>query len=209
MGSPATEAGRKDDELQHEVVIEQRFWLGERPVTQRQYEALMGANPSMFKGRNRPVENVSHDDALEYCRRLSKHIGRAARLPTEAEWEYACRAGRRTPFNTGTGIRVDQANFNSEVGSSDTGRFAPNAWGLYDMHGNVQEWCADWYGPYAGGTSTDPGGPTAGKSRVLRGGGWRHPPENLRSARRGQSPPKSRARDIGFRVLIETREDLR
>ena len=203
MGSPETEAGRGADEFRREVTISRPFYLGERSVTQSQYESVMGVNPSLFKGSNRPVENVSWDDATEFCRRVSEFSGRSMRLPTEAEWEYACRAGTTTAFHTGAAIRPEQAHFNSRTGTVDAGSFPANAWSLFDMHGNAQEWCADWHGPYETGPVADPKGPPKGESRVLRGGGWRHPPENLRSAHRGKSPPESRARDIGFRVLLE------
>ena len=217
MGSPPAEAFRGEDELSRAVTITRPFHLGRHEVTQAQYEAVMGKNPSAFKGEKRPVENVSWFDAADFCRRASERTGRTVRLPTEAEWEYACRAGTTGPFSVGASIAPDQANYNSQPGDADgyagvhggrTGNvdaFRPNAWGLFNMHGNVQEWCADGYAPYPPGPATDPRGPPGAERRVLRGGGWRHPPEKLRSARRGESPPEGRGRDIGFRVAVEVR----
>jgi len=211
MGSPAGEAQRDNDETQHEVTISKPFYMGKYEVTQGQWQAVMGSNPSYFKGGDRlPVETVSWDDCQEFLRKA----GTGLRLPTEAEWEYACRAGTRTPFNMGETISTDQANYegNFVYGSGrkgeyrektvEVGSFAPNAWGLYDMHGNVWEWCADWYGAYPGGAATDPTGAGSGQGRVLRGGSWYDVPWYCRSAFRGGLKPDARDLNFGFRVVV-------
>ncbi|MDR3077516.1 MAG: formylglycine-generating enzyme family protein, partial [Planctomycetota bacterium] len=163
MGSPESEAGRYGiEEIQHEVTISKPFYLGICEVTQAQYEAVVGNNPSQYKGNGgtKPVESVSWDDAREFCRKASDLAGKRFRLPTEAEWEYACRAGTATPFSTGETLSPKQASLidakNRETLAA--GSFPPNAWGLHDMHGNVWEWCSDWYGAYATGKQTDPQG---------------------------------------------------
>ena len=156
MGSPETEANRESHEVRHQVAISKPFYLGVYAVTQAQYRMVMGVNLSKFKGDNLPVESVSWNEAVEFCQKLSANTDRKVRLPTEAEWEYACRAGTTTPFNTGDTISTDQANYdgnhtygNGSKGvfrekTTPVGSFPPNAWGLYDMHGNVWEWCSDW-----------------------------------------------------------------
>jgi formylglycine-generating enzyme required for sulfatase activity len=224
MGSPNGEADRLDMESpQHEVSVSD-FFLGKFTVTQAQWRAVaqlpqinksLNADPSNFKGDNRPVEQVSWDDAQEFCARLSQATGKAYRLPSEAQWEYACRAGTTTPFAFGATLNTDIANYrgdlaygNGKKGVSreqtvDVGSFPPNAWGLYDMHGNVWEWCEDsWHNNYNGA-------PTDGtawidnstESKLLRGGSWIHAPRNCRSAIRGGSSRDDRDRFIGFRVL--------
>src|SRR5262249_11255020 len=157
-------------------------FLGACPVTQAQWQAVMGYNLSRFKGENRPVDGVSWEDCQEFCMKLSKLEGKVYRLPTEAEWEFACRAGTTTPFATGPTISTDHANFDGTYiyeggkkgvyrkATTPVGSFPPNAWGLCDMHGNVWEWCSDLYGPYPDGDITDPIGPATGEDRVLRGG---------------------------------------
>jgi formylglycine-generating enzyme required for sulfatase activity len=201
MGSPASEPGRFDNEgPQHSVTVSS-FYMGKYEVTQREWREVMGNNPSNFKGDDLPVEQVSWYDVVEYCNKRSQREGLAAaytingtnvtwnksangyRLPTEAEWEYACRAGTTTPFSTGNNITTSQANYNGnypyngnakgtyQLKTTPAGSFAPNAWGLYDMHGNVWEWCWDWYGDYAQ-AQTDPMGAGSGSSRVNRGGSW-------------------------------------
>ena len=235
MGSPESEAGRDSDEVQRWVTVGS-FYMGKYPVTQREYQAVMGTNPSHFKGDNLPVENVSWYDAIEYCNRLSQKEGltpaytidksrsdpnnrseydkvrwvvtwnRSAngyRLPTEAEWEYACRAGTTTPYNVGNSISSSLANFNSSnVGrTTPVGMYAPNPWALYDMHGNVWEWNWDWYGSYSTSDLNNPVGPTSGTSRVIRGGGWDNSAVDVRSASRNVSTPSSRSSFIGFRLV--------
>ena len=192
------------------MTIGKPFYLGIHQVTQHQYFAVMGASPSRFSdsnfsNANHPVENVSWNDAREFCDRLSKKTGKKARLPTEAEWEYACRAGTTTAFNTGDNLRPDQANFN-ESGKTQTvpvGSYPANALGLFDMHGNVWEWCSDWYGNYPEGAAIDPKGPERGSSRVLRGGSWNDSPVICRSAHRFWDVPIHRDNLIGCRLALD------
>jgi formylglycine-generating enzyme required for sulfatase activity len=207
MGSPDSEQGRRKDEgPQHEVVISRPFYMGVTEVTQTQYQAVMGNNPSEFKGPRNPVENVSWNYATEFCKKLSEKTRQAVRLPTEAEWEYACRAGSNTKFcfgdaNEGLG---DYAWYGDNTGrtTQPVGQKKPNAWGLYDMHGNVWEWCADWYGDYPKGVVTDPQGPASGTYRVLRGGCWFYDPFLCRSAYRDSDSPDYRYGHCGFRVVV-------
>ena len=245
MGSPSNEPSRESDETQHQVTVSS-FYMSKHEVTQREYQEVMGTNPSNFKGDNLPVENVSWYDAVEYCVRRSEREGltpaytidkgrsdpnnqnssdnvrwavtwnpnaNGYRLPTEAEWEYACRAGTVTPFNTGSNITTSLANYdgnypynNNSKGTyrertTTVGSFPANPWGLYDMHGNVWEWCWDWYGGYASGAQTDPRGAVSGSYRVIRGGSWNSSGRNLRSAYRGRSTPSIRHYDYGFRLV--------
>ena len=220
MGSPEGEDGRLASEgPQHEVTISKAFYMGVTEVTQAQYEAVMGKNPSQFKGRNNPVEQVSWNDAVEFCRKLSAKTGHAVRLPTEAQWEYACRAGTKTPFHTGDTITSEAANFDgtqpyvkslAALFRRDTtavGSFAPNLFGLYDMHGNVWEWCADWFDEksYTAEDKTDPTGPASGAGRVLRGGCWYNGPRDCRSASRYWFKPDGALSDFGFRVAVDVK----
>ena len=196
-----------EGEDRHAVTISKPFYLGVTEVTQAQYEAVMGANPSEYKGATTPVECVSWDDAAEFCRKLSEKTGQTVRLPTEAEWEYACRAGTQTEFSFGADPSAlgDYAwhGGNSGYYPHPVGRKKPNAWGLYDMHGNVHEWCADWYGEYPKGPVTDPTGPASGTVRVLRGGSWGYDkPINFQCANRQVSAPTDRFRRNGFRVVV-------
>src|SRR3954463_1058768 len=145
MGSPPDEEGRLDNEVLHRVTLPRVFWLGISPVTQGQWQAVMGSNSSRFQGDRRPGENVFWDDCVAFCRRL----GEKFRLPTEAEWEYACRAGTMTAYYTGDGVEaLKRAGWGSAEGTRPVGQFEPNAWGIFDMHGNVLEWVADWFGAY-------------------------------------------------------------
>jgi len=207
MGSPDSEQGHDPREgPQHEVIITKPFYMGVTEVTQAQYEAVMGTNPSKFKGATNPVETVSWNDATEFCKKLSEKTRQAARLPTEAEWEYACRAGIKTGFSFGDaddGLG-DYAWYNANSGGTThpVAKKKPNAWGLYDMHGNVWEWCADWCGDYPKGAVTDPQGPAAGTSRVLRGGGWGYVPTYCRAAYRDFSIPDFRSDVYGFRCAM-------
>jgi formylglycine-generating enzyme required for sulfatase activity/tRNA A-37 threonylcarbamoyl transferase component Bud32 len=218
MGSPKGEIGRCPDEIPHRVTLTRGFHLAVTPVTQAQWQAALGAddNPSQFRGDDLPVEQVSWDEAAEFCRRLGGREGRRYRLPTEAEWEYACRAGTTTPFNTGKTIRTDQANFDGDEAygpglggggcrgtTTPVGSFPANLWGLRDMHGNVWEWCAVWYGPYGKGREKDPVGPAAGEQRVVRGGSWSYGPRVCRSAFRGRGAPGQRTPHVGFRVAMD------
>jgi formylglycine-generating enzyme required for sulfatase activity len=221
MGSPETEEGRWGNETAHRVSVSRNFYLGVYPVTQEQYQAVMGNNPSEFQGKSdspkRPVENVSWEEAQEFCRKLSLKTGRKARLPTEAEWEYACRAGTTTPFSFGATISTEQANYegDSTYGKSKkgiyreettvVGSFSPNAWGLYDMHGNVWEWCEDWYdsGYYKSSPAIDPVNREKAGGRVCRGGSWYRIPQGCRSASRGGGEPDNRGADLGFRIAVD------
>ena len=223
MGSLAAEKGRDDDEgPQRRVTLTRPFFMGVYEVTQEQYSAVMGSNPSHFKGAKNPVERVSWSGAMEFCRRVSVKTGRTVRLPTEAEWEYACRAGTTTPFHTGQTISTDQANYdgpgklqgnvthgNAKKGeyrekTIAVGSFKPNGWGLYDMHGNVWEWCNHWYvSSYAGADTRDPRGPSSGIGRVVRGGGWCYDARRCRSAYRNKCPPGRRYDALGFRVVVD------
>ena len=161
----------------HEVTISKPFYMGVTEVTQAQYEAVMGTNPSNFKGAANPVDGISWNDATDFCKKISEKTRQAVCLPTEAEWEYACRAGTESAFSFGDDPSAlgDYAWWggNSDGTTHPVGQKKPNAWGLYDMHGNVWEWCADWYGEYPAGPATDPFGPATGSGlRVLRGGAY-------------------------------------
>ena len=212
MGSPEGE-GRDTEKPQHEVTV-QPFFMGKYPVTQAQYQEVMGNNPSRFKGDERPVECVSWNDAVEFCQRLSKKTKKEYRLPSEAEWEYACRAGTKTPFYFGSKLTPNLARCGAIallgllVGVGDkmtieVGQYSPNAFGLYDMHGNVWEWCQDkWHDNYQSAPN-DGRAWVSGKSImfVLRGGSWFSIPRNCRSAYRSWCYPVSWINgDVGFRV---------
>jgi formylglycine-generating enzyme required for sulfatase activity len=218
MGAPAGEENRSDDEgPQHSVTVPE-FWLGKYAVTQAQYQAVMGTNPSYFteNGANRPVEQVSWQDAVAFCEKLSQQAGRTYRLPSEAEWEYACRAGTTTPFHFGATITTDLVNYDGDYTYGDgpkgiyreqtteVGSFPPNAFGLYDMHGNVWEWCADhWHDNYDGAPTNSAAWLSSDESarRLLRGGSWDSDPRHCRSAYRSLDPPGNRNYDLGFRVV--------
>ncbi len=215
MGSPMTEPDRDGDEgPQTQVAITSGFWMGRHEVTQREYVAIMGANPSHFKGETLPVDLVGWGEATHYCARLTEReatAGRlppqsAYRLPTEAEWEYACRAGTKTAFAFGSGLSSAQANYGGTYPNNGSTvpveSYAPNAWGLYDMHGNAWELCSDFYGLYPGGSVTDPKGPTAGSYRVIRGGCWADGAWFCRSAYRFSFGPGVWYGSIGFRVVL-------
>ncbi len=214
MGSPASELQREDDETQHRVTLTKGFYLGTHQVTQAQWWAVMGNNPSEFKGDALPVENVSWDDCQEFVKRLGQKTSKRFRLPTEAEWEYACRAGTTTPFHFGETISTDQANYDGNYTygqgkkgdfreiTTPGGSFPANAWGLHDMHGNVLEWCQDWFGPYPKEDQKDPVGSNTGIARVLRGGSWFNDPRNCRSACRSRVDPGVSDDDCGCRLLL-------
>jgi len=211
MGSPKDEEGRRDSEgPQHEVTISKPYYMGMYEVTQEQYEQIMGKNPSNFKGAQNPVERVTWTDALEFCKAVSKKTGKTVRLPTEAQWEYACRAGTKTRFGFGDKDEDlgDYAwyNKNSNKQTHPVGQKKANTWGLYDMHGNVWEWCSDWYGQdyySANANDRDPQGPASGADRVLRGGSWYDTPRYCRSAYRSGCVPDFRLIDFGFRVVLD------
>jgi uncharacterized protein (TIGR02996 family) len=203
MGSPECEKGRMDNEAQHPVTLRRGFWLALTPVTQRQWQAVMDGNPSSFMGKELPVEGVSWDDCQQFCRQLGERAGKSLRLPTEAEWEYACRAGTSTPFFVGAVLSGEQANFGGNVGKTTAvGSFPPNAWGLFDMHGNVWEWCQDWYAPSGKEEVQDPAGPPTGTARVLRGGSWDIHSRHCRAANRARAAPALRISNIGFRAAF-------
>ena len=223
--------GDSDERPVTQVELTRPFWLGKTEVTQAQWEAVMGDNPATFKGANLPVESVSYDDALAFCRKLTARERAAKRLPegyeytlpTEAQWEYACRAGTTGDYSFGNsadelsryGNYCDRSNTNDfdwkdrshDDGYDKTapvGSYRPNAWGLYDMHGNVWEWCLDWKGDYAGGTVRDPVGPSSGANRVLRGGSWFDSAGRCRSANRGNNGPGGRSDNLGFRLALSS-----
>jgi formylglycine-generating enzyme required for sulfatase activity len=228
MGSPPEEAGRRDNEgPQHEVLLPNAFYLAVHTVTQAQFQQLLRRNPSKFNathggGPDHPVEMVTWEEAVEFCQRLSqvaeeKAAGRKYRLPTEAEWEYACRAGTTTPFSFGAALSAEQANFDGTFpfGGAGRGLFADktlpvgsypsNNFGLFDMHGNVWEWCADWlHSDYYGRSpKRNPQGPETGAFRLIRGGCWRSQAGTCRSAYRNGLSPRNRDRFTGFRVVVE------
>jgi len=189
------------------VTISKPFYMGVFEVTQAQYQAVIGSNPSNFKGASNPVDKVSWDDATAFCKKLSAKTGKTVRLPTNAQWEYACRAGSKTRFSYGDDDNKlgDYAWYDKNSGGKThpVGRKKPNAFGLYDMHGNAWEWCNDWYSEsYANAKDRDPGGPDSGDTHVLRSGGIYHP-GNLRSAARTWDDPAYRVVGIGFRVVVE------
>ncbi len=216
MGSPTDEAGRSDDEVQHRVTISKGFYMGKYEVTQAQWEKIMETNPSGFKGGSLPVEQVSWDDCQGFCTKAGGRL----RLPTESEWEYACRAGTTGAYggtgkldemgwyyeNSGT-ERLSDASWDFEKLTSNhcqthpVGQKQPNAWGLYDMNGNVCEWCADWCVPYSD-NDTDPNGAESGSLRVYRGGSWGHATQHCRSAYRNRGEPGFRFYSLGFRVVL-------
>jgi len=194
MGSPTSEDGRSSDEKRHTVTLTKPYYIGVFEVTHGQWKRVMGNNPSYFSGVTRPVEKVSWEDCQSYCRK----IGKGYRLPTEAEWEHACRAGTTTAY-AGSLDAMGWHDGNSGSQTHEVGTKRPNEWGLYDMHGNVWEWCSDCYGLYHG-DETDPTGPTSGGGRVNRGGGWCNYARNCRSADRIRFTPGFRDYYLGFRL---------
>ena len=208
MGSPPEEKDRYEDEKQYNVTLTEGFYIQTTEVTQRQWTAVMGNNPSFFQncGDDCPVDHVSWNDVQEFIRKLNQQEGSDVyRLPTEAEWEYACRAGSTTRFCYGDDEKRlgEYAWFeeNSDGRTHPVGQKKPNAWGLYDMHGNVWEWCQDWYGEYPHGPVIDPKGPSKGSGRVLRGASAFNASWNVRSALRTNDPPDFRGGVAGFRIL--------
>ncbi|MBJ7496844.1 MAG: formylglycine-generating enzyme family protein [Gemmataceae bacterium] len=202
MGSPASEKGRNENETQHEVTLTKPFYMGKYEVTQEQWFEIMGGNPSKEKGRMLPVTNVSWNDCQDFIKKLNAKTNGGYRLPTEAEWEYACRAGTTTKYSVGDKITPKDANYrDSKIGEPvAVGSYKPNAFGLYDMHGNVWEWCEDWKVDYQAGAVTDPKGPATGERRVLRGGSFNFYVWNTRSSFRFNLSPTSRYLFYGFRL---------
>lgn len=210
MGSdPNFEEGQQDERPLHKVSISRPFYLGKYEVTQAQWVAVMGNNPSRFKGRNHPVERVSWHDVQDFIRRLNAQEGHERyRLPTEAEWEYAARAGTNTSYCLGDDKQALSRHAwyydNARDTTRPVGQKQPNAWGLYDVHGNVREWVQDWYGEtyYANSPEIDPKGPPSGKYRVDRGGSWGFNAVFCRSAFRGNVIPDSQLGYLGFRLAL-------
>ncbi|PPD23605.1 MAG: sulfatase-modifying factor protein [Methylobacter sp.] len=217
MGSPKNEVGWYGDETQHQVNLSQGYWLADTACTQALWQAVLGNNPSGFKGANRPVEQVSWDDVQTFLSRLNaKQPTLALRLPTEAEWEYACRAETTGAFNFDGELTLDKANYRGTWDdyekwgdgalqqTADVKTYPPNPWGLYEMHGNVGEWCHDWHGKYPVETITitDPQGPEAGDDRVLRGGSWFFNGRDCRSAYRSVFRPDLAYYNYGFRLAL-------
>ncbi|GHU35956.1 hypothetical protein AGMMS50256_31890 [Betaproteobacteria bacterium] len=193
---------------QHRVTISKPFYLGKYEVTQAEWVAVMGNNPSEFKGRSNPVDNVSWDDVQSFIQRLNAKEGKKYRLPTEAEWEYAARAGTKSAYSFGddAGQLGQYAWYEGNSGDQTcpVGQKQPNPWGLYDMHGNVWEWVNDWYKDsyYGSSPSTDPAGPSGGDLHVLRGGSWHYFAGTLRSAYRRSRAPDRRNENFGFRLAL-------
>jgi len=208
MGSPKNEAKRYDNEVLRKVTLTKPFFIQTTPVTQGQWIYIMGNNPSKFKSKigNNPVENVSHKDAHEFIKKLNqKEATGKYRLPIEAEWEYACRAGSTTAYCFGDDeSKLEEYAWykkNSDSKTHPVGLLKPNAWGLYDMHGNVWEWCEDWYQDYLSIDVIDPWGPGSGSNKVLRGGCWFDEPQYCRSAYRFDDSPDKRTHMMGFRLV--------
>lgn len=194
--------------IAHEVILSKPLYIQTTEVTQKQWRKVMGNNPSLFKdcGDDCPVENISWGDVQEFIRRLNQTEGvKTYRLPSEAEWEFACRAGSAMKFSFGDNEDDlgDYAWYDKNSGrrTHPVAQKKPNAWGLYDMHGNVSEWCQDWQDDYPSGSVKDPKGPSSGQHRVLRGGSWGSSTVVVRSAFRGQDYPVVRSNDIGFRLV--------
>lgn len=214
MGSPAEEAMRgKDEGPQHEVAITKGLYLGTYEVTQAQWEQVMGENPAVFqsleKSSRHPVEFVSWNDCQEFISQLNAMGKGTFRLPTEAEWEYACRAGTQSPYYWGDKMKQNGssdyawANSRSFAQTHTVGSKQPNAWGLYDMSGNVWEWCQDWFDSYPSESQTNPRGPEEGKMKVFRGGSWYDFYESHRSANRHKHAPDEQYAAIGLRLVWE------
>ena len=236
MGSPTTEVGREEDELLHSVELTHGFWMAKFPVTQREWRLVMGTNPSWFKKNGDlseafrrekandprydkpdcPVEHVSWIDCTNFLAHASSLSGRALRLPTEAEWEYACRAGSKSPYMWGRTLNGDYANVDGrlpyaseKIGpyleqTTPIGSYPRNAWGIFDMHGNVYEWTQDFYGEYPESKVVNPKGPPFGACRVVRGGNWNNSAKVARSAARSYFPPSAHNSRIGFRFCLDS-----
>ena len=218
MGSDHPKARQANEKPVHRVTLTKGFFLGAHPVTQSQWEALRKRNRSEFKGDDRPVETVNWDDCQDFCKKLTGHLGGRGRvsLPSEAEWEYACRAGTTTEFQFGDVITTDLANYNGNYiwnrspkgkyrkKTTDVASFPANPWGLFDMHGNVWQWCEDGYNPYSTGDQIDPKQLTgqSNEYRVMRGGSWCYRPASCRAAFRFRLAPALRSNCCGFRCVF-------
>ncbi len=201
MGSPLSEPGHKSDEAQHQVVLSRPYFIGKNEVTQEQWEAVMGDNPSQTKGAKLPVTNISWNDCQNFISKLNAKTESNYRFPTEAEWEFACRSGAKSAYSVGDKITKNYANYeNVKSGAKPVGSYKPNAFGLYDMHGNVWEFCSDWYGAYAAGKSIDPMGVNNGSDHVLRGGSFFVDGLLLRSSTRDLVAPDFHNVVIGLRL---------
>lgn len=217
MGSQPGEDGRSDNEILHLVSLSKGFWLGKHPITQRQWKSVMGSNPSCFSGNDLlPVDNISWDMCMQFIERVTpitqRDIGGKARFPTEAEWEYACRAGANTAYSWGNSLNGDMANCDGNYPcgtkakgpylqtTSTVGRYGSNCWGFCDMHGNVLEWCQDWYDSYPPRPVIDPVGSVSGASRILRGGCWSNSARYCRSAARYSFHPGRCSSHYGLRL---------
>lgn len=212
MGSPESEVGRDSNETQHRVILSKAFWMGKYEVTQEQWERVMRNNPSKYKGARNPVERVSWDDCQEFIKKLNGMVsGGGFRLPTEAEWEYACRAGTKTAFYNGEELDLNrECPKLGEIAwycgikrapTNPVGQKKANAWGLCDMIGNVWEWCQDWHGDYPASAVVDPDGPVSGKGRVLRGNCSNDTAMRCRSAMRYANSPYARWEVFGLRLM--------
>jgi len=209
MGSPTEEKDRNANETQHKVTLTKGFYMGVYTVTKEQWKAVIGNTPSPSKRqKNLPVETISWVDCQDFIKKLREKDKKGYRLPTEAEWEYACRAGTTTRFFFGDTISSKQANFGkfkkgeSPLRTTPVGSFPANAWGFHDMHGNVWQWCQDWFGEYPQKDVVDPQGPENGGERVIRGGSFTDLPQHLRSANRHKYEPSGRDHVVGFRLCF-------
>jgi formylglycine-generating enzyme len=202
-------SGLLDGEIAHQVTLTHGFWLDECVCTQTIWLKVMGTNPSQFGvDPHYPVESVSWDDCQEFCIEASRLIqGAEIRLPTEAEWEYACRAGTQGRYSGGSLNDLGWYNWNSGQHVHAVKGKSPNPWGLYDMHGNVYQWCLDWIAEYSTNPVSDPIGPNSGKNRIVRGGSWSCESQSCRSASRGADPTEYHANDLGFRLCISAQPD--
>ncbi len=209
MGSPKTEMGRKENEIPHKVEFTSGFWILQTEITQEKWISIMKCNPSYRKGNLLPVETVSWQDCQIFLTRLNSVFNATAqgirfRLPSEAEWEYACRAGSSTPFaNAKTPDMLGWYYTELSSTTHTVAEKAPNAWGLYDTHGNVWEWCHDWYGSYGNTDTIDPKGPSTGVERVFRGGSWSCLAHDCRAAVRQSETPEFKHHDLGFRIVLD------
>lgn len=220
MGSPADEPRHEPQEHRHAVTISRSFWMGVTEVTQAQWRCVMGTNPSHFASADGslPVEQVTWDDVHEFLRRLTaRSASHRFRLPTEAEWEFACRAGTSTAYNVGVALTRADANISPSAGTAveargqtmPVGSFRPNAWGLYDMHGNVWEWTEDDQCPYADGPATDPRGACRAPLKVIRGGSWYFAADSARCALRYTHRAQDRGFSLGFRAVAIATESTK